>query len=84
MRAKRAFGERGDVGAEAVWRLLGAAYATAPADAVVCRQRDLNRNQISTIANGTFAGLTALTLLYGAGLWAGLSLLLASCLHAWI
>jgi hypothetical protein len=29
----------------------------------------LNNNQISTIANGTFAGLTALQYLYGAGLW---------------
>ncbi len=38
---------------------------------VVFRRRDLSFNQISTIANGTFAGLTALTLLYGAGLWAG-------------
>jgi hypothetical protein len=28
----------------------------------------LSYNQISTIANGTFAGLTALTQLYGAGL----------------
>ncbi len=42
---------------------------TALAYAVVCRCRDLWNNQISTIANGTFTGLTALTQLYGAGLW---------------
>jgi hypothetical protein len=29
----------------------------------------LYSNQISTIANGAFTGLTALTELYGAGLW---------------
>jgi hypothetical protein len=42
---------------------------TALAHAVVCRRRYLSNNQISTIANGAFAGLTALTDLYGAGLW---------------
>ncbi len=42
---------------------------TAPAHAVVCRCRSLWGNRISTIANGTFAGLTALTELYGAVLW---------------
>ncbi len=56
--------------------------ATALAHAVVSRCRALYMNQISTITNGTFAGLTALTELYGAGLWAGLSSLLAAwCLH---
>jgi hypothetical protein len=30
----------------------------------------LYSNQISTIANGAFAGLTGLTYLYDAGLWA--------------
>ncbi len=49
--------------------------ATALAHAVLCWCRWLSSNQISTIANGTFAGLTALTELYGAGLWAGMSLL---------
>jgi hypothetical protein len=39
--------------------------------AVVCRRRRLHSNQISTIADGAFAGLTALLSLYGAGLWAG-------------
>jgi hypothetical protein len=29
----------------------------------------LHANQISTIANGAFTGLTALRVLYGAGLW---------------
>jgi hypothetical protein len=41
----------------------------APAHAVVYPYRGLDNNQISTIANGAFAGLTALTGLYGAGLW---------------
>jgi hypothetical protein len=38
--------------------------------AVVCLRRRLSSNQISIIANGAFAGLTALSTLYGAGLWA--------------
>ncbi len=42
---------------------------TALSHAVVCRRRYLYNNQISTIANGAFTGLTALTELYGAGLW---------------
>jgi hypothetical protein len=42
---------------------------TAFAHAVVCWRRDLGINQISSLANGTFSGLTALTILYGAGLW---------------
>ncbi len=52
----------------AVWACLGAVVATALAHAVVCRRRQLYNNQISTIASGAFAGLTALTLLYAAGL----------------
>jgi hypothetical protein len=54
---------------------------TALADAVLCRCRRLDSNQIRTIANGAFAGLTALTELYGAGLWAVRSccFLLNSC-----
>jgi hypothetical protein len=53
----------------------------ALADAASCRCRHLSNNQISTIANGTFTGLTALTWLYGAGLWGfGLSLVLAAWL----
>jgi hypothetical protein len=51
---------------------FGAGEATALADVVLCRRRRLNSNQISTIANGAFAGLTALTDLYDAGLWVGL------------
>ncbi len=47
---------------------FGAVLATALAHPVACRRRYLNSNQISTIANGTFAGLTTLTSLYGAGL----------------
>ncbi len=50
---------------------FGAMCSIALVHAVVCRRRDLSFNQISTIANGTFAGLTALTSLYGVGLWAG-------------
>jgi hypothetical protein len=50
----------------------------ALAHAVACRRRDLDSNQISTIANGAFAGLTALTDLYDAGLWGGRSLLLTA------
>jgi hypothetical protein len=46
-----------------------AVLATALAHAVFCRRRWLTSNQISTIANGAFAGLTALTELYGTGLW---------------
>ncbi len=53
---------------------------TALADAVAFR--GLSDNQISTIANGTFAGLTALTLLYDARLW-GFMVMFGSrwCLH---
>jgi hypothetical protein len=47
---------------------FGAVRATALAHALVCRRRWLYNNQISTIANGAFAGLTALSQLYGAGL----------------
>jgi hypothetical protein len=43
-----------------------AVCATALANAVVCRRRSLTGNQISTIAIGTFTGLTALIGLYGA------------------
>jgi hypothetical protein len=50
---------------------------TALAHMVVCRYSDLSFNQISIVANGTFARLTALAELYGAGMKAGLSLLLA-------
>jgi hypothetical protein len=53
----------------AEWVCLGAVCATALAHAVVCRRRRLNGNQISTIASGTFSGLTVLTELYGPGLW---------------
>jgi hypothetical protein len=42
----------------------------------------LDFNQISTIASGTFGELTALQSLYGMGLWAWWTLLLAAwCLH---
>ncbi len=50
---------------------FGAMSTNALVHAVVCLGRDLSFNRISTIANGTFAGLTALTSLYGVGLWAG-------------
>ncbi len=55
----------------AVWVSVcfGAMLVTALAHAVACRRRSLNSNQISTIVNGTFVGLTALTVLYVAGLW---------------
>jgi hypothetical protein len=56
--------------------------ATALTHAVVCRCRSLHSNQISTIASGAFSGLTALRILYDAGLLVGLFLLLAAwCLH---
>ncbi len=58
-----------------VWVWFGVVRATAPAYAVVCRRRSLLSNQISTIANEVFGGLTALTFLYGAGLWVGWTLL---------
>ncbi len=48
---------------------FGAMCTNALVHAVVCLGRDLFSNQISTIANGAFAGLTALTTLYGTGLW---------------
>jgi hypothetical protein len=47
----------------------------------------LGNNKISTIASGAFSGLTALQMLYGAGLWAGglICLLLWDvCGRAWI
>jgi asparagine N-glycosylation enzyme membrane subunit Stt3 len=47
----------------------GAMCTNALVHAVVCLRRRLSSNQISIIANGTFAGLTALTWLYGVGLW---------------
>ncbi len=54
----------------AVWVSVcfGAMLVTALAHAVVVRRRYLYNNQISTIANGTFAELTALSELYSAGL----------------
>jgi hypothetical protein len=52
-----------------VWVYFGTICAIALAHAVVSRCRDLDSNRISTIANGTFSGLTALQYLYGAGLW---------------
>jgi hypothetical protein len=52
-----------------VFVFLEAVRATALANAVVCRARLLQDNQISSIAKGTFAGLTALTQLCDAGLW---------------
>jgi hypothetical protein len=55
------------VGVCAVRVWFGAVRATALAHAVVCRRRWLFSNQISTIANGAFAGLTALSWLYDAG-----------------
>jgi hypothetical protein len=54
---------------------------TALADAVACRRRQVDSNRISTIANGAFTGLTALTWLYGAWLW-GLGYLWFSLLSA--
>jgi hypothetical protein len=42
-------------------------FAAALAHVAVCLRRDLSNNQISTIATGAFAQLTALTGLYGAG-----------------
>jgi hypothetical protein len=60
----------------------GAVRATTLAHAVVCRRRWLDSNQISTIASRAFHGLTALEILYDAGLWARLSSLLAAwCTH---
>jgi hypothetical protein len=57
------------------WLRLGVVLATALAHAVVCRRRWLHNNTISTISNGAFAGLTALTELYDTGLWAAWFLL---------
>jgi hypothetical protein len=53
----------GGLGVCAVWVCFGAVFATATAlaHAVACRRRELHSNQISTIANGAFAGLTALS-----------------------
>jgi hypothetical protein len=66
-----------------VWVWLGAIHAATLAHAVVCRGRYLSSNEISSIANGAFGGLTALTYLYDVGLRVGLSLLLVAwwCLH---
>ncbi len=44
---------------------------TALPHVVAFRRRQLHNNQISSLADGTFAGLTALTVLYVAGLWIG-------------
>jgi hypothetical protein len=52
---------------------------TALSHAVVYWRRSLPKNQIGTIANGAFTGLTALTNLYDAGLW-GLGYLWVSLL----
>jgi hypothetical protein len=61
---------------------FGLVHKIALAHVVVCRRRDLSSNQISTIANGTFARLTALQSLYDAGLSVVFLFLLAAwCLH---
>ncbi len=58
---------------------------TALAHAVVSRRRQLYSNQISTIGNGAFTGLTALTSLYGAGLWGFMVMFGSRCIVvAWI
>jgi hypothetical protein len=56
------------------------------AHTVVCRRRRLQGNGISTITNGTFAELTALQVLYGAGLWAWDVFIACSCclVFAWM
>jgi hypothetical protein len=57
----------------------GSLGVCAHAHTVVCWRRVLSSNQFTTIANGTFAGLTALRDLYVAGLWTlGLCSLLAA------
>jgi hypothetical protein len=48
------------VSLRAVRVTLGAVCVTVLAHAVVCSRRSLNSNQISTIANGAFDGLTVL------------------------
>jgi hypothetical protein len=53
-----------------VWVSFGAVCTTSLTHGMILL-RWLYSNKISTIANGTFAGLTALTRLYGAGLLAG-------------
>jgi hypothetical protein len=71
----------GGLGACAVRVLFGAMFATAwtaLAHEVVCC-RNLSSSQISTIANGAFAELTALTRLYDAGCGLGM-LLLCVCM----
>jgi hypothetical protein len=50
----------GGLGVYAVWVCFGAMLVTSLAHTVVCRRRSLSNNEISTIANGAFAGLTAL------------------------
>jgi hypothetical protein len=58
---------------------------TALSHAVVCRRRTLHNNRISTIANGVFTGLTALTQLYGVGLCGSWVIFVALCLVvAWM
>jgi hypothetical protein len=81
----------GGLGICAVWVWVcfgapGAVHATALAYAVVCRRRYLFSNQISSIANGAFAGLTALTSLYGAGLSMHVGWVVFACclLFAWM
>ncbi len=68
----------------AVWVCFEAVCAIALAHAVVCRRRRLDSNQIRTIANGAFSGLTALTQLYGAGLWVGVIFGACCLVFAWM
>jgi hypothetical protein len=74
----------GGLGVCAVWVCFGAVRATALAHAVVCRRRYLYNNQISSIANESFARLTALTWLYGAGLWAWAAFVSCCLVLAWM
>jgi ammonia channel protein AmtB len=62
-----------------VWVRFGALVVTALAHALVCWRRSLHMSQISTIADGAFAGLVALTRLYGAVLWPGSVVFVACC-----
>ncbi len=52
-----------------LWLRLGAMRVTVLAHTVVFRHRTLSNNLISSIANRSFAVLTALTGLYDAGCW---------------
>jgi hypothetical protein len=63
---------------------FGVVFATALAHAMVCWRRNLYSNQISTIANGAFAGLTALQTLYGAGMWVRVVFVAFFLLFAWV